>query len=555
MYKFKKNVNIGNLEAENDDLLLDSFVEKDELLALRDVNNHKCIILGRTGSGKSALIRYIETNEPNVKRIEPEQLSIRHLSNSSIISYFRKDLEIKLDLFYKVLWKHVFIVELIKLHYGKNLSKADSFLDWFKGQFKRNPKNERRNKAIEYLEKWEDEFWAETEYRIKEIATNLEERFNNELTGSLTLKEILGNIGAEAKSGTEISNSKNVTAEILHKAQKVVNESQLEEIIEIQKILCEIFSKTQKKYYIVVDDLDKNWVDTDIEYDLIKALVEVIKDFRKIPNTKLIIALRTNILQKIFYKNSTKGVQREKYKYLYLNIEWTRIDLTTLINNRLSTLMRGTYTKDSPKINELLPKETSKLPSGFDYILDRTLLRPRDVISYFNLLIEKSNGKTQISREKITKSEREYSLGRLQALDDEWLENYGDLSVIYNFLKKGPISFTLEDIKEQVGEYIFNAVANNELKDVKPEIQKMFSAFVEDEELNVLPVLKKMLIILYEVGIIGIKLSPEYSLDFISTSVNYNKEDLDNLSKFSVHKMLYKALRIRERKNKSQQLG
>lgn len=549
MYKFKKNYNIGNPEAENDDFLLSSFVEKDDLASLRDINQHKCILLGRTGSGKSALIRFIESNESNIKRIDPEQLSLRHLSNSNIISYF-KSLDIKLDLFYKVLWQHVFIVELIKLHYGNGLYKTQSILEKIKYHFKGNPKNDRRKKAIDYLEKWEEEFWATTEHRIKEIETNLEERFNNELKGDLTLTHLIANGGIEAKAGTELNKFQSIKAEVIHKAQKVVNESHLEEIVEIQKILCEVFLKNQKKHFILVDDLDKNWVDSNIVYDLIKALIEVIKDFRKIPNTKLIIALRTNILQKIFRKNLTRGVQREKYDYLYLNIEWDREDLTNLINNRLKTLMRGAYTKEPPKISELLNKETSKYPSGFNYILDRTLLRPRDVIAYFNLLIENSNGKALIPRDVIIKTERVYSQGRLQALDDEWLENFGNLSVLYSFLKRGAISFSLEEIEEKAKEYFFNQIANGDSKTVSAKLHPLFDAFINDDEVNVFPLLKRVLIILYEVGIIGIKLSPETSTDYVanSKSISFNAEDLDINTKFYVHKMLYKALRISEKR-------
>lgn len=127
-YKFRKNIDIGSLDAESDHLLLKAFVEKHELEVLEDINNVKSIIIGRTGAGKSALIKYIENNEDHVVRIDPESLSLRHLSNSDIINYFKK-IDVKLDLFYKLLWKHVFIVELIKIYFNNNLSKSNNILD------------------------------------------------------------------------------------------------------------------------------------------------------------------------------------------------------------------------------------------------------------------------------------------------------------------------------------------------------------------------------------------------------------------------------------------
>lgn len=112
-YKFRKNVDIGSLYAENDSLLLNAFVEKYEFSILTDLSNPKSILIGRTGSGKSALIKYLESKEELIVRIDPESLSLRHLINSDIINYF-KNLDVKLDLFYKLLWKHVFIVEFLK---------------------------------------------------------------------------------------------------------------------------------------------------------------------------------------------------------------------------------------------------------------------------------------------------------------------------------------------------------------------------------------------------------------------------------------------------------
>src|SRR5690606_9289136 len=130
--------------------LLSSFVDKNDISILRDMNDSKCILLGRTGSGKSALIKYLEEHEEDIVRIDPESMSLRHLSNSNIINYF-KTLDVKLDLFYKVLWKHVFIVELIKLYFDNNLSKSQGILDWIKS--KTDDKYIKKKQSIEYLEK------------------------------------------------------------------------------------------------------------------------------------------------------------------------------------------------------------------------------------------------------------------------------------------------------------------------------------------------------------------------------------------------------------------
>src|ERR1700752_2268969 len=105
-FKFSKNLEIGSPDAETDNILMDAFIESDALTALLDMNNQKSIIIGRTGSGKSALIKYIENTKEKIIRIEPEQMSLRYLNNSTILNYF-KSLGVNLNFFYKVLWKHV----------------------------------------------------------------------------------------------------------------------------------------------------------------------------------------------------------------------------------------------------------------------------------------------------------------------------------------------------------------------------------------------------------------------------------------------------------------
>ena len=60
IYKFRPNVDVGSLDAESDKFLLKAFVEKEEMKLLEDIDNRKSIILGRTGSGKTALIMKLE---------------------------------------------------------------------------------------------------------------------------------------------------------------------------------------------------------------------------------------------------------------------------------------------------------------------------------------------------------------------------------------------------------------------------------------------------------------------------------------------------------------
>ncbi|MCD4723664.1 MAG: hypothetical protein K8R63_02390 [Bacteroidales bacterium] len=535
-YKFKRNVDIGSLDAENDKFLISAFVDKNDLSILQNINDPKSIILGRTGTGKSALINYLETKEKNVVRIEPESMSLRHLSNSNIINYF-KDLDVKLDLFYKVLWKHVFIVELIKVHFDNNISKSKSVLEWLKSQFSDKSKKH----SIEYLETWGDRFWENTEYRIRELETSLESRFLGSLGGNIQLKDL---IELSSKVEAEQKDTKRIKYEVITKAQKVINETQLEHIKNIIDLMKEkIFNKTQKKYFIVIDDLDKEWVSNAIVYDLIKALIETIKEFSKIPNVKIIIALRTNIHKKIFKINIARGIQREKYNHLYLDIRWEKEELKRLINYRLRELMKGTYTNDSPTIDDILPDSSKKSISGFDFIIENSFLRPRDIIDFFNKCIKYADGKTKITRDILKAAYEEYSHERLRALNDEWLENYGNLHCLYGFLKGQSNGFTCSGIEDVASEYFLQMIVDDEVITLTTEYQKKFSEFGNTFECNKL--LMPVLVTLYEIGLLGIKLSPDKKLEYIYESYTAIEQvDIKMETKFYIHPMFKKALRV-----------
>ena len=107
-FKFRKTDTIGAASAEDDvEFLKACFVETEDYEVMKTKEDIRQIVLGRTGSGKSALFEYLKLEYPDrVISIEPHELALTHVSNSSVIKYF-SDLGVNLDPFYKLLWRHV----------------------------------------------------------------------------------------------------------------------------------------------------------------------------------------------------------------------------------------------------------------------------------------------------------------------------------------------------------------------------------------------------------------------------------------------------------------
>lgn len=123
-----RNCAIGALDAETDEKLLAAcYVDNGCLDAIRDIASPQSIILGRTGAGKSAAVIRLAQLEPNVISVDPLELAFKHIENSTVIGFFQKA-GVNLDLFYRLLWRHVLITELLRAKY--NLKDKTASAHW-----------------------------------------------------------------------------------------------------------------------------------------------------------------------------------------------------------------------------------------------------------------------------------------------------------------------------------------------------------------------------------------------------------------------------------------
>lgn len=526
---FSKLDQIGFIAAEDDNLLSECFIDTGYVDYIRDMSDSKIILLGRTGSGKSAIIKYLAETEERALIVNPESLSLSYITNTTII----KDLieqGVNFELFFKLLWRHVISVEIIRYHLSLQQEKDNQ--KWFQ-IFTASSKAKKSVKALEYLEKWGSDFWEETDYRVREIT----EKFVTELSAKIGYDRL--GVGGKLSSDDEIK------TEVTKKAQNYINSIQLTELNNVLDAINDLLDDDQKKYYVFIDKLDEDWVEDNLRYKLIKSLIETAKDFKKVKNMKILLALREDLLNRVFEKTRTSGFQKEKYESLCFHINWNYEQLIQVVNKR----MKNKYIPNKQKGNTLrayLPKKI-KDEDPLNYILDRTLMRPRDLISYINILIKRADSKTLFSAQMIRDSEGEYSLSRLNALSDEWYTDAPNFINSIKLIRKKPDYFDPQEISDsECEEFCLNLLITEAPNNFKiGRIYKISQQCVEGK-ISIEDFRNQYLIILYEIGLIGMRLHKnEKTVFFIDEHRDIKSIEIEKFTRIQVHKAFWRALNIR----------
>lgn len=534
-FKLKQHTEIGAMQAELDPYLKECFVDTGIYDVVRDVSSPKSILLGRTGSGKSAIIRYLKQTNEHVIEMQPEQLSLDYISNSDILAFF-EEAGVKLNVFFRLLWRHVLAVEILKERYEiVNESAMSACINAIKDRVK---KNKKKQKGLDYLEKWGERFWEETEPRIKETVSRME----NEFTGNGKLEKLGMGLGASAAQRL----SSEQKAEVQKWGKEVVSRVQMKELGEVINILSEdVFDDDQDRYYIVIDRLDEDWAPTQLRLKLIRALIEEVKTFRNVEPLKIVIALRLDLLEEVFERTRDPGFQEDKYRDLLTGLNWDRPHLEEVLAKRVEYMVTYKYSNPTVHFKDLFPNQVGK-KKAMDYIIDRTLYRPRDAISFVNFVLERSVGKSHVTVEAVKKAEDLYSEERYRSLIFEWKSKIPCLPVYIDLLEGFHDPFKLTSIDdESIDKCITNASADDEWE--KDPLRPVVESYLNDKA-DIKEIRAKIIRILWHTGIIGVKKGPKsqiqwsFESDVIITPLG--ESAIKPSVRYYIHPMLHRKLQL-----------
>ena len=524
---------IGKIAAEADEeFLFDCFIDIPALLELKETSSPKMLLLGSTGAGKTALIRKIEKDCQYSNLIQLDEMALDYLGNSDVIQ-FLISIDVKLDTFFQALWKHVILIEFIRLKFRvDNEQKSKFIFNQILQAFIGDP---RKKRGIEYLRKWESKFWISMDENIREITSNLETEIKAQLNAEV------GKFNTNAGYSRTLSTEKKI--QLQRVARKFITPDLLTDLAKVTDTLAEHDSKTSTNY-ILIDRLDENWIDPSIKYPLIRALIESLKSLRRISDLKVVVALRSDLLEKVIHETRDDGFQSEKYEDYIVRLKWSTELLKQLVNKRINFLFRRKYSKENISFEDVFSENLTNKGSPFSAIIDRSLFRPRDVINLVNMCLEASEGRTSVSRKSFGQAEKTYSDNRLDAMIEEWQNAIIGADQFIEFLKGRKEVFPISELC--TSSFLEGLVQN--FPDGEPNKIDQFWQLVDDatnKNIEPFDLAREMIKRLHLMGAIGVKYDPSLPYQFFyqtQKAISSNRLKMD--TKIRVHKMLHSALGI-----------
>ncbi len=424
---------LGGPAAETDPLLSRAYFENADYETMASRHDPSAFVLGRTGSGKSAAFEHLREEHPDrVIILNPENLALPYLTNLDVIRRLM-ELGVQLETFFRALWKHVVVVEVLKHRYRIDSPEAKGrFMDELRRKLRGDPG---RVMALEYIDQFGDRFWCETHERVRQVAEIFQERMEAQggLDGSVgaNVGSATANVGARSSARQGYDYSQEVRTELATKYQRVVNETQLPRLNQMIAVLNETALDSPQHFtYLLIDDLDKDWVDESLRIRLVRCLIDAVLDMARVRNLKILVALRTNIFRQLDYGAQKFGYQEEKVQGMVLPLRWTEDDLRLLLAQRVVAASDHFQVRPPLTLVELLPNPNKARGDAVDFILERTMMRPRDAIMYLNAAIRQAGGRRRLSWDHLRGAEEQYSEERLRALRDEWKDPFIDIDRI-----------------------------------------------------------------------------------------------------------------------------
>ena len=531
----RRGAGIGTGNAETDDeFLFDCFVEYPPVDDCRRVSSPVMVVAGRTGSGKTAILRHFEGDPRNLAAIDPFEMSMSYVSNSDALRFLSL-IGADLDLFFQILWKHVFCIEYIRLRW--HVDSGDKSRNIFSRIFDAFKNDERKRRSLDYIRAWQGRFWITMDQNIKEITEQVEQKLNVEIGPELEKFKLGGQYDKRL--------SREKKSEIVARTRKIISSDQLSELHGVIEMLG-AQDTDSKSYYLTVDRLDERWVDDSVRFRMIRGLMESLRTFRRIKNLKILVALRSDVLERVVQETADVSFQREKFEDLMVRLRWTRGELRQLVDKRLNLFFKRQYTHTAIGFTDIFPS-TIGAKETFDWMAERTLMRPRDIIAVVNECMDAAYGQTAISVSAVRKAEVEFARKRRDALVQEWSSAFPLLRQMLDlFTSNRKSGIELIELIHKADDFSLSVIAAPKIE--HDPVWDLCQTYCDGRKKSGLDLIAELASILYRAGAIGVKISQQDRFVYAHLDQPLiSPQLLSANTKVRLHTMLHAAYNLQER--------
>jgi hypothetical protein len=407
-----KHLRIGSLAAESDEELFNYFVVTPDAETI--VNERIGLVLGRKGSGKTALFRQGEEllGEFGLGEVNLIRLNMDDHAWGAFKDF--KELGLSPEHAATVSWQLALLLQL-------SIAAAATPMDQW------------TNKAhgdIRILHRFISDNFGEVRPDLSK---------SSKLIGQISSLKV-GAFGTGLE--TQWKNGKDLPRELVPGLVDTI----------AQHLRVPLH---ESAWMCMLDQLDESWDGSNEKKQLLVGLIKAVKrvndDFgwRKDPiqGVRAVAFLRTDIYEALEFDD------KDKVRDTVHEIRWGNDELKRMLESRL----------DAVAIDSIFETKTDvykgRIPKGsFNYLVSRTFMRPRDLLQFLNAVRSEEPNAEKITSRIVERAETRYSREKVDDLRQEYRRGAPWIDGAIESLRQGPNKFdTRVDLEARLGERIDQA--------------------------------------------------------------------------------------------------
>lgn len=408
-------LNFGALAAERDDSLRDYFIESESFRRL--ISGEKSVIMGPRGSGKTALFRMVadraRANAQTVIELTPDEYSYELLAET--MASEAKGAWAKHGA-YSAAWKYLIYVLVMK-----KLVQTG-------GKFKKGPEA----KIYEYLRDHHDGVDKNPIGTLISYMKRLEGLKIGSYEAGLKVREL----------------------------QKLYR---LEEIEPLLESLNEVAGR--EGVVVLVDELDRGWDASEDAIAFVSGLFQAAVGIGlRTPNVRVLVSLRRELYENIpaLYEDA------QKVRDVIETVEWDEPSLRSLIARRIAHSVPDLAQADSDTqlwtsvFSDVLAYRNT---NSFNYLVDRTLYRPRELIQFCTEVRDAAVGRATgfpASYDDVSLAEIGYSEARTKDISAEYRFQYPGLDALFETFRGGLFNMERSDLEKHIIHVVVDEIVSLE---------------------------------------------------------------------------------------------